>query len=66
MVRQCGRAGKKELKGAGEEGFSILPRWSLCLFCCKVVAGLIWNCLSHELIQLEQHPGLQHGLEGCW
>lgn len=23
----------------------------LCLFCCKVVAGLNWNCRSHELIQ---------------
>lgn len=48
---QHGRAGKKEV-GAGEEDFSILPRRSLCLFCCKVVAGLNWNCLSHELIQL--------------
>lgn len=51
MVSQRGRAGKEEL-GGGEEGFSILPRRSLCLFCCKVVAGLNWNCLSHELIQL--------------
>ena len=22
------------------------------MFCCKVVAGLNWNCLSHELMQL--------------
>lgn len=42
---------QKEL-GAGEEGSSIPPRKRLCLFCCKVVSGLNWNCLSHELIQL--------------
>lgn len=50
-VSQHGRAGKKQL-GGGEEGFSILPQRSLCLFCCKVVADLNWNCLSHEQIQL--------------
>lgn len=50
-VQPAQPAGQKGLR-AGEEGFSILPRKRLCLFCCKVVAGLNWNCLSHELIQL--------------
>ena len=65
-----GRAGKKEL-GTGEADFTILLQRSLCLFCCKVVAGLNWNCLSHELIQLlsslQVHSmGWRSGGGGSW